>query len=237
MGVTRFKSLFSYYGGKSKIAHRYPKPKFDHIIEPFAGGAGYSILYYERQVTLVERSRATAALWRYLLGTPLDTILRDVPETVEKGQQTGEMVKQGSDPGLLVLLSASASVGECGTYGVKSRAVTGYGRDHWPRMRRRLEFFLPKIQHWKLIFGDYTDAPDVEATWFCDPPYANRLGERYLHGPKDIDHQSLAKWCMQRKGQVIVCENAGATWLPFEPLFTVRNLRNKSEEVIWNGGA
>ena len=29
--------MFSYYGSKSKIVHLYPTPKFDKIIEPFAG--------------------------------------------------------------------------------------------------------------------------------------------------------------------------------------------------------
>lgn len=40
-------------------------------------------------------------------------------------------------------------------------------------------------------------------------------------------------WCKDRRGQVIVCENAGATWLPFEPLATIKATRGTSQEVSW----
>jgi site-specific DNA-adenine methylase len=33
--------MFSYYGSKSKIIDHYPAPKFNKIIEPFAGSARY----------------------------------------------------------------------------------------------------------------------------------------------------------------------------------------------------
>jgi len=35
--------MFSYYGSKSKLAQHYPTPKYDTIVEPFAGAAGYSL--------------------------------------------------------------------------------------------------------------------------------------------------------------------------------------------------
>jgi site-specific DNA-adenine methylase len=35
--------MWSYYGGKSKIVQYYPDPKYDTIIEPFAGSAQYSL--------------------------------------------------------------------------------------------------------------------------------------------------------------------------------------------------
>ena len=34
----------------------------------------------------------------------------------------------------------------------------------------------------------------------------------------DIDRKSLAQWCQRRLGWRQVCENDGATWLPFKPL-------------------
>lgn len=37
--------MFSYYGSKSKIVDLYQPPKFDKIIEPFAGSARYSLKY------------------------------------------------------------------------------------------------------------------------------------------------------------------------------------------------
>ncbi len=87
------------------------------------------------------------------------------------------------------------------------------------------------------IEGDYTMAPDVDATWFIDPPYDNAAGENYRH--HKLDRYALAQWCRGRRGQVIVCENEGASWLPFAPLRTFkRGLRaaGGSREVVWTKG-
>lgn len=233
--MSRFKTLFSYYGGKSKIAHLYPPPQFDHIIEPFAGGAGYALRYHDRKVTLIDKNPATVAMWRYLLENSLETVLRDLPETVSKGQKVSALLPSGAPPGLAAFLAASASVGEAGSYCFADRSFTGYGTTQWPRVRERVAYFLPRIRHWTVIEGTYRDAPDVEATWYVDPPYSNRLGQRYFC--KDVDFKDLAQFCTTRKGQTIVCENEGATWLPFEKLVEVRNLRNKSVEVVWCGSS
>ena len=229
--MSRFKSMFSYYGGKSKIAHLYPPPECDTIIEPFAGGAGYSLLYPERQVILVEKNPAIAAVWRYLLETSLETVLRDVPPDVRRGTRVSTLLAPGSPGGLAALLASAASVGEAGSYCYADRAVTAFGEKSWPRLRERLKHFHPRIQHWKLIEGDYAEAPDVEATWFVDPPYQGRLGDRYFC--KNVDYKALAQWVQGRKGQVVVCENEGATWMKFKPVKAVRNLKNRSVEVAW----
>jgi hypothetical protein len=55
--------------------------------------------------------------------------------------------------------------------------------------------------------------PDIEATWFVDPPYNNRAGSYYIEN--SIDYVALGTWCHERRGQAIVCENEGADWLPF----------------------
>jgi hypothetical protein len=79
--------------------------------------------------------------------------------------------------------------------------------------------------------GSYEDAPDVEATWFIDPPYqhANRRG--YLC--KGIDYARLSDWCRSRRGQVIVCEQEGADWLPFKPLADVATHRGAVSREVW----
>ena len=82
----------------------------------------------------------------------------------------------------------------------------------------------------KYIWADYRTAPDVEATWFIDPPY--QAVKRGYHS--NIDYDALAKWCRSRKGLVIVCEQAGATWLPFKPLVSIKGTNNKvSTEAVW----
>ena len=81
----------------------------------------------------------------------------------------------------------------------------------------------------EVIEGDYTDAPDIEATWFVDPPYqATRerpegvkgAGDCYARGcgGSDLDFAALGAWCRARRGQVIACDYASSNWLPFEPL-------------------
>ena len=52
------KNMFSYYGSKNKIAKLYPLPKYDLIIEPFAGAAWYSVLHRYKNVLLNEIGRA-----------------------------------------------------------------------------------------------------------------------------------------------------------------------------------
>ena len=47
--------MFSYYGSKSKVVDLYPRPKFDKIIEPFAGSARYALKYFDRDVLLVDK--------------------------------------------------------------------------------------------------------------------------------------------------------------------------------------
>lgn len=47
--MNKLKPFFTYFGGKYRIAPRYPKPQYNTIIEPFAGSAGYSLRYPERE--------------------------------------------------------------------------------------------------------------------------------------------------------------------------------------------
>jgi 16S rRNA G966 N2-methylase RsmD len=90
------------------------------------------------------------------------------------------------------------------------------------------------IRHWKIIEGDFVCAPDIAGTWFVDPPY-QVAGKHYVHTLSADDYARLALWCRDRKGQVMVCENEGADWLPFEPFARIKaGPANKvSAEVIW----
>ena len=108
-------------------------------------------------------------------------------------------------------------------------------------MRARVASQVEHIRHWRVIEGDYTTAPDIEATWFIDPPY-QVAGKYYKHPAKDIDFVALASWCRSREGQVMVCENEGATWLPFETFASIKKSQmtgtgNVSHEVLWTNTA
>jgi hypothetical protein len=109
-----------------------------------------------------------------------------------------------------------------------------------PEVRERIASQVEKIKHWRLIEGDYTSAPYRLATWFVDPPYANRAGERYRFGSKLLDFGALGAWCLERPGQVIACENVGATWLPFvelAPFYGARGAKRTERlaEAIFHG--
>jgi hypothetical protein len=107
-------------------------------------------------------------------------------------------------------------------------------------IRTRIARQVDHIRHWTAVQCDYSDAPNIVATWFVDPPYSV-AGRLYKHGAKDIDYDALADWCMTRNGQLLVCEKDGADWLPFEPWQTVKaspakHGGKKSVEVIFTGG-
>ena len=104
---------------------------------------------------------------------------------------------------------------------------TGWG----DRPRQRIAKQLWRIRHWTIIEGDYTEAPDVEATWFIDPPYDNDAGRRYGQQPDSF--AALGEWCRTRKGSVIVCEQEGADWLPFKPLGDIKSNAGASKEVVY----
>jgi hypothetical protein len=105
--------------------------------------------------------------------------------------------------------------------------------------KARIAAQLPKIRHWQLIEGTYDQAPDVEATWFIDPPY--EVAGNHQYGPrcqaKDLDFSALGAWCQQRRGQVMVCENVGASWLPFRPFVGMTGSHKASVEAIWTNDA
>jgi hypothetical protein len=105
---------------------------------------------------------------------------------------------------------------------------------YWSKpVRERIASQLKYIRHWTITQTSYEDIPNMPATWFADAPYDNEAGEHYKYGRRGIDYVHLGDWCRSRSGQVIVCENAGATWLDFAPLGSFKGQRRKSEEVIW----
>ena len=237
-----YSSIFSYYGGKSKLAPKYPKPIGDVVVEPFCGGASYSLLYYRREIFINDKDPVTASVWRFLLQPDaLDWIERFVPKVVEVQTPVSEIFDEQLHPGLFSLMRCLAAQGVMGTRDVRLR-VSPWGARDWSKAVAQLQYWIPKISHWKFSSGDYTEVENREATWFVDPPYANAAGSIYR--TNDVDYGVLADWCRSRKGQVIVCENDGATWLPFKSFFdrmgsfTGRDsvTRASGGEVLWVQG-
>lgn len=231
------KPFLRYYGGKWRAAPRYPAPRFPTIIEPFAGAAGYACRYPERNVILVERYAVLAEMWRWLIGASSSDV-RAIP-LVEHVDELPSWVTDGAR-WLIGFWMNAATVTPCKSLSAGRRKLAGMGCkfEGWTEAtRERIASQVEHIKHWRVIEDDWYRAPLIEATWFVDPPYNNRAGSYYKHGPSGIDYELLARGCHVMPGQVIVCENEGATWLPFREFATlkagVNNTRGGSREVIW----
>ena len=215
--------MFSYYGGKSKIIKYYPEPIYDTIIEPFAGSARYSLRFFEKNYWLNDSYKIISDIWNWIINlTPKD--IAGIPE-LHKGDDLRNL---DIDPIVRSFLGFVINSGVAYPHNVVTKWCEE--KKEFIRHKARLLKYCGKLTHWKVTNLDYLELPDIEATWFIDPPYQNG-GDRYIK--KDIDYNKLAEWCLSRKGQVIVCENSSADWMPFKPLKELYGQKKKTLEVIW----
>lgn len=231
------KAPFSGYGGKSKIAHLYPKPEHKLIIEPFCLTGAYSWLHRaDHDVWLNDLDARTYSIWKFLTSpAACDIVETYVPDTVEAGQKISEIIP-AELPGLVEICRAEANQGTQGARGVHDQ-ITKMGAKCW-KVKRKLREVIPEVANWKITNHSYEELDDVEATWFVDPPYSNKAGARYR--TSNINYNQLGEWCQERAGQVIVCEGYGANWLPFEPFqhsrvsIRSRYQRANAQEVVYH---
>jgi hypothetical protein len=229
--------FFSFFGSKFLACRKrvYPTPQYDLIIEPFAGAAGYSVNNFQRKIWLFEIDPKIFGVWSYLIGARASEIRR-LPERVEsvydiKGPQEARWL-----------------VGFWLARGIATPRIT---MSPWARNRKLGQNFywgkyvrgmiarqIKHIRHWKVFNKSYEQIQYYKpATWFIDPPYQNKAGRCYRFNK--IDYDWLSSWCIIRQGQVMVCENKGADWLPFVPIKEINKTvkkggrSGKSKEVMW----
>ena len=223
--------LFSFYGSKWRTAPHYPPPKHDLIIEPFAGSAGYSCRYPYKNVLLVERDPTIAALWRYLIAAQAVDI-RALPSKINKEDLATLPNGPRALIGFWLNKGAATPRVSLSAWGRNSKYADQFWGD---KIKERVAATVEKINHWRIIEGDYQAAPRFAiASWFIDPPY-RIMGRHYKHGAAGIDYDHLGQWCRSLSGGVVVCENNNAAWLPFKPFITAKaNAKTKkSFESIW----
>ena len=229
---SRLAPFWNYYGGKYRTAPRYPKPSHGTIIEPFAGAAGYSMRYHAANVILVEKYPVICEVWRYLIGASRADIMR-IP-LVEHVDALPDCTPQGAR-WLVGFNMNTAAASPRLSLSAGNRWLTAHGRNYagWTEARReRTAAQVGSISHWRVVEGDYTMAPDLEVTWFVDPPY-QQGGEHYVHPSGRIDYTALGEWCQNLRGQIIVYESEGADWLPFVTTAPVKGLQSTKREAVW----
>lgn len=227
------KSFFSYFGSKHRYVRTglYDAPKHEIIVEPFAGSAAYSLMYPDRQIILYDLNPEIACLWTYLIHVKESELLSlPIPEP---GSYISDLhcCEEAK-----LLIAYNCKQANASRYDHISGWYDGKNSSFWcETMKIKLASQLQSIRHWKVYNRSYIDLPtaSLRATWFVDPPY-QVAGHKYRHGNKGIDYKHLGSWCQTLKGQTIVCENEGATWLPFRHLASIYNCQKKpTSEVVW----
>ena len=235
-------TVMKYYGSKYRLAKHYPRPKHRKIIEPFAGAAGYSLRYPEREVHLYDLNEKVCGVWDFMIRATAKEILAlpllDFDETIDAlsddiPQEAKWLI--GFWLGYAVAEPKKSFSPSCHDSFLKNREwSTVWGE----RRRMVLSQTATMIKHWKITHASYESIPNLQATWFIDPPYACKAGRHYTHD--SIDYTALSEWCRSRDGQVTVCENSDSPpWLPFvyfketSGAYMAENTAKITQEVWW----
>jgi len=226
--MRRLRPFFSFYGSKWRTIHLYPAPTERKIIEPFAGSACYALHYPNLQVHLNDLDPVLCRVWHYLIHTSAAEI-RTLPVEFE---DVAALSIPEEAKWLIGFWLAKAATRPF------SRKIgwardTKYAKNYWCEERReRIASQVENIRHWTISNKSYEDLERERATWFVDPPYESKAGRAYVYNR--IDYSALAIWCREQQGQILVCENGGATWLPFRTLGLMKTAREgKSHEMLW----
>lgn len=210
----RIGPLFKWFGSKWQSAKRYPEPKHVHIVEPYAGGAGYSLNYADRAVTIYDADPNLAQLWRWLIDDATDLDVREIPLNTPTGVDIRTLGLSTGQALLLKHWQRTNNVGDCWT-------VSPWGSlpGQWTaNTRARVAEEISAIKHWR--FEPLLSVHCI-ATWFIDPPYL--FNYRYRKDLPPFDHAALVRFVgsLPLEAQVIVCEaqckktRALPAYLPF----------------------
>lgn len=220
--------MWSYYGSKKSIIDYYPPPKYGRIIEPFVGAGSYALKFWDRDITIVDKYDVIIKIWKWLQKCEISDI-KKLPHHLSPTDNLQHYKFDCEEAKLLMGFIIGKGIERPRD---KPTARATISRPNTINFTlNKIKANLHKIKHWKIIHGSYEDLHNEEATWFIDPPYQFG-GSTYVENK--IDFNSLSEWCKSRKGQVIVCENTKADWLPFLPMVVNKGTHAKSTEAIWS---
>lgn len=232
------KPFFTYFGGKYRVARRYPSPESETIIEPFAGAAGYSLRHPHHHVILNDLDPVVAGTWDYLIHVSADEI-RSLPLYDGTWEKVTDLNIPQEQQWLIGWWLNKGTTAPSLSPSAWMRSASSMGENYWGEgIRERIASQVDAIRHWKITSSSFEEVADIDGTWFVDPPY-QVAGRSYKRN--DVDYDQLSSWCLSRRGQLIVCENEGATWMPFQPFGDIKatagKIRSgKSREVVFVRG-
>jgi site-specific DNA-adenine methylase len=229
MKPRRLYPFFKYFGSKNRLAGEYPKPLHDELREDFAGGAGFACNHYERQIVLADSDPRVARIWSFLIRASASDIMA-LP-LLEPGQSI-DSLDISEDARLFMSCCVNTSPFRRTLTSWKNGQNDGLWGRSW---RERVAAQVEHIKHWEVHCRPYWESDNARCTRFVDPPY-KALAENYSESRRNpIDYNHLATWCATRAGQVIVCEQSGADWLPFYYLGKAGAVRGSKscEEAVW----
>ena len=227
--------FFSYYGGKWLKAKHYSVPRYETVIEPFAGSAGYSVRHFQHDIILCDADPVIYGVWDYLIHVKPSEIRR-LPSIVDKIDSLAAWVPQEAKWLIGFWLNPGSAVPKKTMSKWQVFEHSNGGQLYWgDRVKDRLAAQVGSISHWSVFCCSWQDVePQIPATWFIDPPY-QQGGQHYRKSISDLsEFKSLGSWCRDLPGQVIVCERGGADWLPFRKLYEGRSAKYQfSEEAVF----
>lgn len=231
------KPFFSYFGSKYRLSKKYKSPSKNILIEPFAGSACYALHYPNKQVKLYDKYEVICGIWDYLIHASEKEIL-DLPMIdFDKSVEDYAICQEAKWLIGFWLMTASTKPG----FRATSRSIKAFESNRrlylWIiENRYKIANQVQYIRHWTIENKSYEEIKNEDATWFIDPPY-QQAGKSYKESSKNINFDHLGVWCKSRHGEVIVCENEGSTWLPFESFSNIVNARRKqTKEVVYYQG-
>jgi hypothetical protein len=203
------------------------------IVEPFAGAAGYATRHHARRVRLFDVDPVIVGVWSYLIRVSSSEVLAlpdigadGIPDTLPQEARW-----------LIGFWLNKGNTHPSKTPSAWMRAGTHLNSFWGNAIRQRIASQVDSIRHWTITQTSWADLDTTTtATWFVDPPYQCKAGRHYSHDT--VDFPALGAWCQRLHGQVIVCEQDGADWLPFTHHKIIKaNPSNhggkQSSEAIW----
>jgi hypothetical protein len=233
--------LFKWFGSKWLSAKLLPAPECDMIIEPYAGGAGYSLRHVEKRVILWDDNPFLQELWKWLIDVAAakPDLVTDIPLKLPEGTDIRDIGLSRGQALLLKHWQRTNNVGNCWTI-----SPWGNKPGQWTaNTRARVADDVGAVAHWEFRKPEPEECR--RATIFYDPPYQYN----YRYGfPKDgFDFEALATEARHwgKNTQVIVCEardpktGMSPNYLPFRDFGSRITSRRKegrnthSKELIW----